>query len=59
MRQAFAAQNDLSLTWQTVDLYQEYPQHPLAQFQTKFEKIFLQQAIKIKAFILRKSPCHA
>ena len=58
MQEAFKAQNDLSLTWQSANLYQEYPQHPLAQFQTKFEKIFLRQGVAIKAFTLRKPPCH-
>ena len=37
----------------TKDLYQEEPQHFLASFQTKFEKIFLEKKIKIKAMVLR------
>ncbi len=36
----------------TRDLYEEAPNHFLAQFQTKFEKIFLKQEVKIKAFCL-------
>ena len=36
----------------THDLYQEHPKHFLAQFQTKFEKIFLGQGTKIKAMEL-------
>lgn len=36
----------------TVDLYQDAPDHYLASFQTKFEKIFLQKEDKIKAFEL-------
>lgn len=36
----------------TFDLYQEQSDHFLASFQTKFEKIFLGQGTKIKAFEL-------
>lgn len=35
------------------DLRAEHPDHFLASFETKFEKIFLKQGIKIKAFVLR------
>jgi len=41
---------DLSLY--TNDLKNQYPEHFLAQFETKFEKIFLEQNILIKAFEL-------
>lgn len=37
----------------TRDLYQEFPSHYLASFQTKFEKIFLKKETNIKAFVLR------
>ena len=36
----------------TFDLYQDAPDHFLASFQTKFEKIFLKQETPIKAFEL-------
>ena len=36
----------------TFDLWREHPGHPLAQFQTKFEKIFRKQGTPIKAFEL-------
>ena len=36
----------------TTDLRGEYPDHFLADFKTKFEKIFLEKGIKIKAFEL-------
>jgi len=35
------------------DLRAEYPEHLLAKYTTGFEKIFLEQGIKIKAFVLR------
>jgi tRNA (guanine-N7-)-methyltransferase len=35
------------------DLYAEAPEHFLASFQTKFERIFLRQGTKIKAFVLK------
>jgi len=35
------------------DLRNEFPDHFLASFQTKFEKIFLEKGIKIKAMVLR------
>lgn len=38
----------------TFDLRNEYPQHFLASFETKFEKIFLSKGIKIKALVLKK-----
>lgn len=41
---------DVSLA--TRNLYEEFPEHFLSSFQTKFEKIFLAQEIKIKAFVL-------
>ena len=42
------------LVFETKNLYTEYPEHYLAQFQTKFEKIFLEKKIPIKAFVLQK-----
>lgn len=35
------------------DLRAEYPEHFLAKYTTGFEKIFLKQGIKIKAFVLK------
>ena len=35
------------------DLRAEHPEHLLAKYTTGFEKIFLEQGIKIKAFVLR------
>ncbi|MBP5297454.1 MAG: tRNA (guanosine(46)-N7)-methyltransferase TrmB [Bacteriovoracaceae bacterium] len=58
MEEAFAQVPSLTLLWHTHDLYHEYPAHPLTACPTKFEKIFLGQGIAIKAFILRKNPCH-
>jgi len=42
----------LKVEMQTKDLYSEFPEHFLAGFQTKFEKIFLSQGTLIKAFEL-------
>lgn len=42
------------ITLKSWDLYKEAPEHFLASFQTKFEKIFLKQDIKIKALVLKK-----
>ncbi len=38
----------------TIDLHLEAPEHFLAQYKTKFEKIFIKQSVKIKAFVLEK-----
>jgi tRNA (guanine-N7-)-methyltransferase len=38
--------------FQSRDLYTEFPDHPLTKFKTKFEKIFLEQRIPIKALVL-------
>jgi tRNA (guanine-N7-)-methyltransferase len=48
------AENRYELVMQTQDLYREFPTHELAQFQTKFEKIFLEKNTKIKSLILKK-----
>ena len=40
-------------TLNTFNLRDEYPEHFLASFQTKFEKIFINKGIKIKAFVLK------
>jgi len=41
--------------FQSTHLWNEYPDHFLCQFQTKFEKIFISQGVKIKALVLRPS----
>lgn len=41
------------MVMQTWDLRAEHPEHFLASFITKFEKIFLEKNIKIKAMVLR------
>lgn len=41
------------LTFSTMDLRGEHPTHSLAQFTTKFEKIFIKKGILIKAFCLK------
>ncbi|MCT4643176.1 MAG: tRNA (guanosine(46)-N7)-methyltransferase TrmB [Bacteriovoracaceae bacterium] len=38
---------------QSYDLRSEFPDHFLASFKTKFEKIFLEKGIKIKAMVLK------
>ncbi len=40
------------MTLKTFDLHSEHPEHFLASFITKFEKIFLGKSIKIKALVL-------
>lgn len=54
--------SNLNILWQSFDLYQDYEVlidekikqlvQPMVTFQTKFEKIFLQQNIPIKALVL-------
>ncbi len=47
-------QSDLfEVILESKDLRAEYPDHLLAKYTTGFEKIFLEQGIKIKAFVLR------
>lgn len=41
------------VTFATRDLRKEYPEHFLASFQTKFEKIFIEKGINIKAYVLK------
>lgn len=47
--------DDFKITFETKDMYQDAPEHFLASFQTKFEKIFLAKGIKIKAMTLQKA----
>ena len=39
---------------ETFDLHAQHPDHFLSAYKTKFEKIFLDQGVPIKGFILRK-----
>lgn len=43
-----------NLVLDTADLAADFPDHPLNRYKTKFEKIFMDQNIKTKAFILEK-----
>ncbi len=52
MLEELSKQNYFSIKMKTFDLYTEQPNHFLASFQTKFEKIFLEKGIKIKALEL-------
>ncbi len=42
-----------SIEMKTFDLHSEYPDHFLSSFVTKFEKIFLEKEIRIKAMVLK------
>ena len=53
MQEVIDQQKLFQLDMVTRDLRAQYPENFLAQYTTKFEKIFLQQGIKIKAFVLR------
>ncbi len=54
MAREIKAQSDLfEVILESKDLRAEYPDHILAKYTTGFEKIFLSQGIKIKAFVLR------
>ncbi|MCK5882986.1 MAG: tRNA (guanosine(46)-N7)-methyltransferase TrmB [Bacteriovoracaceae bacterium] len=52
MREVIAAQDKFDCVMDTSDLRGEHPEHFLASFSTKFEKIFIEKGIKIKAFEL-------
>lgn len=52
MREVIEKQNLFKCVLKTTDLREEHPEHFLSSFATKFEKIFLQKGIKIKAFEL-------
>lgn len=53
MSNVINGQNNLfSKSLETKDLRAEHPDHFLSSFATKFEKIFIQKDIKIKAFVL-------
>jgi tRNA (guanine-N7-)-methyltransferase len=52
MNDVIEKQSLFKLNMKSTDLREEFPEHFLASYKTKFEKIFLQQGIKIKAFEL-------
>ena len=47
-------QNLFKIEMKTFDLREELPEHFMASFVTKFEKIFIDKGIKIKAMVLSK-----
>lgn len=53
MRDVLKQTDIFDVVMETADLWNERPDHFLASFQTKFEKIFIGQGTKIKAFELR------
>jgi tRNA (guanine-N7-)-methyltransferase len=53
LQQENETNKDFKVLFKTRDLYKEHPDHFLADFQTKFEKIFLRKGIKIKGFVLQ------
>ena len=53
MRQVISSQSKFDVILSTKDLRNEHPEHFLSQYTTKFEKIFIEQGIKIKAFVLK------
>jgi len=53
MQQVIAKQHDFECTISTKNLREEHPEHFLSKYTTKFEKIFINQGINIKAFVLK------
>ena len=53
MQSVIAEQDIFECTLASKDLRNEYPGHFLSKYTTKFEKIFINQGIKIKAFVLK------
>ena len=53
MVEAIKDEDRFSVELQTWDLRSEHPEHFLSSFVTKFEKIFLEKDIKIKAMVLK------
>ena len=48
-------QSLFTVEFKTFDLRKEYPEHFLSQNKTKFEKIFIEKGVNIKAFVLRSN----
>jgi tRNA (guanine-N7-)-methyltransferase len=53
MKQEKSDLNRFEIIFQTFDLRDEFPEHFLSSFITKFERIFLDKGIKIKAMVLK------
>lgn len=53
MKEVIENQQLFDVQLMTTDLWNEHPTHFLASFKTKFEKIFLEQGVNIKAFVLK------
>ncbi len=53
MLEELKGEERFSVEMQTFDLHKEQADHFLASFVTKFEKIFLEKEIKIKAMVLK------
>lgn len=54
MLERLAQETRFEIELKSFDLRSEHPEHFLASFETKFEKIFLSKGIKIKALVLKK-----
>lgn len=52
MNQVLENQNLFTVKMKSYDLLEEFPEHFLASFKTRFESLFLQQSIKVKALVL-------
>lgn len=53
MRSHFKGDDRFEILIESTNLREEYPEHFLSQFTTKFEKIFLSQGTKIKSVVLK------
>lgn len=53
MEEVMKQQDLFDIVLHTRDLRVEHPEHELARYTTKFEKIFLAQGINIKAYVLK------
>lgn len=53
MKEVILNQNLFDVELMTTDLWNEVSDHFLVSFKTKFEKIFLEQGVNIKAFVLK------
>lgn len=58
MLEVLKEQDDLEIKMKTFDLHQEFPDHILAKYITKFEKIFIKKGITTKAMTLVKKGAH-
>lgn len=58
MLEVLKEQDDLEIKMKTFDLHKEFPDHLLAKYITKFEKIFMKKGITTKALALVKKGAH-